>query len=84
MRVLVKDSKRTIRFWLPTSLIFSNITAEIASRTMSQYVSEPCVNLSAVQLRALFAEFRRIKRQYGSWILVDVQSSEGQTVNIIL
>lgn len=41
-------------------------------------------NLSAKQLDALFAEFRRIKKKHGRWELVDVESSNGDLVKIIL
>ena len=40
--------------------------------------------ISAKQIDALFAEFRRIKRRYGRWELVDVESADGQIVKIIL
>ena len=36
------------------------------------------------ELDKLFAEFRRIKRQYGSWELVHVISSGGDEVHITL
>jgi len=35
-------------------------------------------------LEALFAEFRRIKDHYGTWELVDIESSGGEIIKIIL
>lgn len=84
MRILVKDDEHTIRLWLPTALIFSSLTAEIAAHCMRKYVKDPRVNLTSRQLRALFAEMRRIRHRHGSWELVDVQSADGEKVKIIL
>lgn len=84
MRILVKDDEHTIRLWLPTALIFSSLTAEIATRCMSKYVKDPRVSLTSGQLRAIFAEMRRIKHRHGRWELVDVQSTDGEKVKVIL
>ena len=84
MRILVKDDEHTIRLSLPTALIFSGLTAEIAAHSMRKHVKDPRVNLTSRQLRAIFAEIRRIKNRHGSWELVDVQSTGGEKVKIIL
>ena len=34
--------------------------------------------------RDLFAEFRRIKKKHGTWVLVEVESADGDLVNVIL
>ena len=84
MRILVKDDEHTIQLWLPTALIFSSLTAEIAAHSMRKYVKDPRVSLTSWQLRAIFAEMRRIKHSHGRWELVDVQSADGEKVKIIL
>ena len=84
MRILVKDGEHHVRIWLPTAVIFSSLTAEIAALSMRKYVNDPHINLSSQQLRALFAEIRRIKYCHGSWELVNVNAADGQTVRIIL
>ena len=40
--------------------------------------------ISSDALDALFAELRRIKDRYGEWELVDIESSNGEKVKIIL
>ena len=82
MRIQVSDGERNIRFWLPTNLVFSRLTALIGSAATNKYTPE--YRLTTEQIDALFAEFRRVKKKYGSWDLVDVQSADGHVVNVIL
>ena len=84
MRIKVTGEGRNIKICLPTALIFNGITAEIAAYGMRRHAPDRVSNLSPKQMRALFSEFRRIKNMYGAWTLVDVQSSDGETVKIIL
>ena len=84
MRILVKGDEHTIRLLLPTTLIFSGLTAEIATLCLRKSAPDQLNQLSSGQMRSLFSEFRRIKDKHGSWELIDVQSSDGETVKIIL
>ena len=84
MRIKIKGEGRNVDICLPTALIFNGITAEVAAYSMGKSAPARDNNLSARQMRALFSEFRRIKNKYGTWTLVDVQSSDGETVKIIL
>ena len=82
MWIHVKDGENNIRILLPTGLVFSRLTAMIGVAVIKKYAPER--GISAKQIDALFAEFRRIKRRYGRWELVDVESADGQIVKIIL
>lgn len=82
MRIHVKDGENNIRILLPTGLVFSRLTAMIGVAVIKKYAPER--GISAKQIDALFAEFHRIKRRYGRWELVDVESADGQIVKIIL
>ena len=82
MRIQIRDGERNIRILLPTCLIFSRLTAWIGSAAINKYA--PQRRLSAAQIDAIFAEFRRIKTKHGNWDLVDVEASDGQIVKIIL
>ena len=73
-----------INLWLPTNLIFSDLIATVGAKTGRKYAADAMGNVTPEQLRQLFREFRRIKRKYGSWELVEVRSSEGYVVSVIL
>ena len=81
MRIHVKSEGKNLRLWFPTNWIFSRGVAWLAVHYGLDYSG---MNLSAEQLNHLFAEFRKIKKKHGSWELVDVESSNGEKVKIIL
>ena len=100
MRIRVKSEGYNINIPIPTGLIFSKASAWIWLKTMrkaakpyvDQYVSDSVSkkadsvmdNLSDEAVYALCAELMRIKRKYGKWDLVEVESAEGDQVLIQL
>lgn len=84
MRIRVKTGARNIRLILPTRLIFSTTVARLGAKYGLKHDTGTGADISAEQLDALFAEFRRIKKRYGRWELVDLESSAGDVVKIIL
>lgn len=96
MRIKVKSRDININIPVPTGLIFSKASAwtwmKIARHTASKYMPEN-VNekadmvldgLSDEAVYAICGELMRIKRKYGSWDLVEVESSDGDQVLIRL
>lgn len=69
---------------LPTGLIFGKGTAWLANHVGRKYAEDSMKNIPPEALEALFAEFRRIKKKHGSWELVDIESSSGEVVKVIL
>lgn len=84
MRIKVTGAEKNLSLILPTSLIFSDLIAVIGAKVMVQYLPDGVRSLDPRQLRELFRVLRQTKRKYGSWELVDVQSSDGSEVKIIL
>lgn len=96
MRICIKSEGQNINIPIPTGIIFSKASAwvclKIVRSTTSKYVPEQVRQTTDAVLNgltdkavyALFAEILRIKRKYGSWELVDVASSDGDVVKIIL
>lgn len=82
MKIQVSDGGHNIRILLPTQLVFSRLTAKIGGAAIEKYVPE--CGLTAKQIEALFAEFRRLKSNRRHWELADVQCSDGQIVKVIL
>lgn len=97
IQVMAADHNFTIPF--PTGLIFSKpsvwLYVRIARRysaRMDDYIPEDAQKhadtvISEIPEEALYAicaEFRRIKKKHGSWELVEVEASGGETVRITL
>ena len=78
MRIRVKSRDQNIRLWLPTNLIFSRVVASLGARYGLKFAGDVVKNISPEAIQALFGEFRRIKRTYGSWDLVEIVSADGQ------
>lgn len=84
MRIRIKGDGHNFCLCFPTRLIFSKTVLRLANHFGRRYAGEAMATIPPGALDALFAEFRRIKKAHGSWELVDVQSSDGDSVQIIL
>ena len=84
MRIRVKSGERSIRLWFPTGLVFNRGTVWLADTVGRKYAGDAMPQISAKDMNKLFAEFRRIKRTYGRWTLVEVESADGHRVLIEL
>lgn len=84
MRIQVKSQGYHIVIPVPTNLVFGKGTVWFANHVARKYAQEEMKDIPPEALEALFAEFRRIKRKYGHWDLVEVKSSSGDEVLIRL
>ena len=84
MRIQVTSEDMNLKLVLPTALIFSRGTAWIANHAGRKYAPEAMNGIAPEHLDTLFAEFRRIKKQYGQWELVEMVSADGEYIKITL
>lgn len=84
MRIQVKSEDTNIKLLLPTNLIFSKGTVWLANHFGRKYAGDAMKDIPPEALDKLFAEFRRTKRQYGHWDLVEVSEADGTEVKITL
>ena len=84
MKIHIRSGEQNLRIRIPTNLVFSPIVARLGCRYGLRYAGDAMKDLSPEAIGALFAEFRRIKKKYGTWELVYVESSEGDLVKVIL
>ena len=84
MRIKVRSQDTNINIPLPTNLVFSKGTVWLANRFGRKYAGDAMRDIPPEALDRLFGEFRRIKRQYGHWTLVEVRSANGEEVEITL
>lgn len=94
MRIQINDGENhNIKILLPSSLIFSDLTAIIACKFINKtYISDGDNAILDSQtkamikssLRGAFKAIRDTKKKYPKFVLVDVESSSGEKVSITL
>ena len=84
MKVQIRGGGRNLNLRIPTALCFGKATVWLANHVGRKYAPDALKDISPEALDALFAEFRRFRKKHRSWVLVDVESSSGEMVKIIL
>ena len=84
MRIQIRGGGHDMNLRFPTWLCFSKATVWLANHVGRRYAGDAMKDITPEALEALSAEFRRIKKKHGSWELVDVESSSGERVKVIL
>ena len=81
MRIVVtsKDG-RNIRLPIPSGLVLNRFAAGFAPK----YLKECGINITKEQAVAFIKERNRYRRKHPEWVLVEVQSSDGEYVKIKL
>ena len=83
MTIKVHSDDTNISLWLPTRLLFSKTILCLGLRIGQRYV-EQIPNIPPEAVGALCKEIRRIKRTRGSWELLNVETSDGDLIQITL
>lgn len=84
MKVQIREDGHQFSLALPTGLVCSKLVARLANSAGRKYAPDAMENISPEALEVLFAELRRIKKKYGSWLLVEVDSADGEHVSVEL
>ena len=84
MKIRIKSSEVNMNLVLPTRLLFGKTVVKLANTIGRRYAAAALEGISPEALELLCAELRRIKKKHGSWDLVDVQSADGDIVQIVL
>ena len=81
MRIVVKSNKGP-NIWLPipSGLVLNRFVAGIAPR----YLKDHGINITKEQAVAFIVALNRYRRKHPDWVLVEVQSSDGDYVKIKL
>ena len=80
MRIIVKDMDSHLNIPIPTRLVFNGLTAGVACAALKKQG----VPITQRQMARLMKEWRRFRRRYPRWTLVEVESHEGEHVKIEL
>lgn len=81
MRIVVKSNEGP-NLWLPfpSGLVLNRFVAGLAPKYLKQYG----LNITKEQAIFFVKELNRYRRKHPEWVLVEVQSSDGEYVKIKL
>lgn len=81
MRIVVKSNERPdIRLSIPTRLVLNRLTAGFVPK----FLGESGLDVTKAQAIAFVRELNRYRRHHPEWVLAEVQSSDGEYVEIKL
>lgn len=82
MRIIVENhgDGPDIRLLFPTGLLLNRLSATVGAQLLSRYEAP----LTAAQLRLLFVQLRRIRKDFPRLPLVELESADGTRVRILL
>lgn len=80
MKITVRSDEVNLRIPIPTGLVFNDLTAALVPKLMAQNG----MTITAKQARNFIRAMRKFKRRHRDWTLVEVQSAEGDYVEIKL
>lgn len=84
MKILIRTQKKTLCLYVPTFLLCSKGLILLGLRIGKKYDPEHVPDLKPEAVGALCREMKRIKKKHGSWELLDLESSDGDHVQILL
>lgn len=82
MKIQITGSSQDRNLSLPTKLVFSKFVLHMVWKNRNANADSPKLSPEAVD--KLSEELQRIKRKYGTWTLVEVNSHDGENVTVIL
>lgn len=86
MHIYIKEAEgKTIKFRFPTRILFNSLSASLLPSIIGKHLELPSEEkLSASDFRLLVRTLHACKRRHPDLYLVDIQSSDGDTVQIKL
>lgn len=79
MRIVVKpDDGKKLKILLPTGLILNRFTAALAPK----YLKEQNIHITKKQAVSFVKALNCYRRKHPEWVLVEVQSADGEYVKI--
>lgn len=78
--VVVNPPNKDIRLTIPTGLVLNRLTAAVAPKCLRN----SGVSITGKQAAAFVRELNRFRRAHPEWVLVEVQSANGEYVKVKL
>ena len=84
MRIKVISGEHRINLVLPTRMIFSPTLVRFGLGIARKYAPKELEHIPPESVAVLCKELCRVKKKYGKYELVDIQSANGELINIVL
>ena len=84
MTIHIQTEGKKLTFWFPTCVVFSKGLIKFGLRMAQKHSDTQIPDIPPEAIDALCGEMKRIKKKYGRYELVEVESSDGDRVQIIL
>lgn len=84
MKISISGKQRNLDLSIPNRLIFNGITVRIACAAANKEIMDADAKISPAAMNTLFSEMNRMKKKYGTWNLVEVESTDGEKIRITL
>ena len=76
------DEEKDIRLNIPNGLIFNRLGTMIAGKMIKNRAAE--AGITEKQIKRMMKEMKKAIKQFGHFELVDIETSEGEIIKIIL
>lgn len=83
MKIIIRSEERDFSIVLPTRLLFSKAVLKYGLKVGKRY-SNAVPDIPPAAVDALCDEIRRIKKTHSAWELVNIQTADGEKVQIFL
>ena len=80
MKISIQTQERDLCLKIPDGLLLNKMTALLVSGTTKQYAR----GIAPASVERLFQEIRRVKKNRGTSVLVEVETPEGKQIQIQL
>lgn len=84
MKIKVKDADTNIKIIFPTCLLLNRLTAFAAPKIFNKKLKQHGMELTSAQAIKFVKTVNRFRRRHKNWKLVEVNSADGEHIEIRL
>lgn len=84
MKIKVKDADTNIKIIFPTCLVLNRLAALAAPKIFNRKLKQHGMELTSAQAVKLIKTLKRFRRRHKNWKLVEVNSADGEHIEIRL
>ena len=84
MKIKVKDADKNIKIIFPTCLLLNRLTAFAAPKFLHKKLKSHGIEITSAQAVKLIKTLKRFRRRHKNWKLVEVNSADGEHIEIRL